>query len=383
MFRVIQKNKNVSYDDISRQIFGTTSHSGNFEKINNYQTNGEIIIYSDEDFSKTSYNEISLIRKNGKFINFSESITFNFLNQVRGAIFLFEQKSFKENNIKLGEAVTVTNSGGEFLTGEIRGIYPIFNKNGKFTQVEVKSTRGILLDSDLPYPLEYTNLSIKKIIQNICGYWGQNVEFDDNSESDFIFKNEIGTSFTANLSEKSLSFINRLARSIGLSVVDEAKNLKIQLIKEKMPVISLIESEAIGIKSFKPLYNTELLGRQIEVNTQYPTIESATCQIPFPLPIIKRFDSDDFNANNIQNIAKRTACRIIGEAFKIEAILNDININLEAGDFVEIQSETCCIYEPQIWIVEGITRHYPFDVTLILTLPCAYTYEIPERLPLC
>lgn len=382
MFKIIQKDKNQSYDNISRQIFGTALHSGNFEKINNYQNDGEIIVYTNEDL-KTSGNEFSLITRSGKFINFSEAITFNVLNSVRGAIFLFEQKSFKENNINLGEPVTVTNSSGEFLTGEIRGIYPIFNKSGKFVQVEIKSGRGILLDSDLPYPLEYTNLAIKKIIQNICGYWGQNVEFDDNSESDFVFKNEIGTSFTANLSEKALKFISRLASSIGLTVVDEAKNLKIQLIKEKTPILSLIENETIGIKSFKPLYNTELLGRQIEVNTQYPKVESATCQIPFPLPIIRRFDSDDFNADNINNIAKRTACRKIGEAFKIEVVLNDININLFAGDFVEIISETCCIYEPQIWIVEGVTRHFPFDVTLILTLPCAYTYEIPERLPLC
>lgn len=382
MFKRIKKDKNISYDDVSRQIFGTASHSGNFEKINNYQTTGEIIVYT-EDFVKTSGNELSLITKNGKFINFAESITFDFLNRVRGAIFLFEAKTFEENNIKLGEAVTVTNSLGEFLTGEIRGIYPIFNETGKFVQVETKSSRGILLDSDLPYPLEFTDLSIKKIIQSICGYWGQVVKFDDDSESDFIFKNEIGTSFTAYLSEKSLSFICRLARSVGLTLVDEAKNLKIQIIKEKTPILSLIESETIGVKSFKPLYNTESLGRQIEVNTQYPRIESATCQIPFPLPIIKRFDSDDFNADNINNIAKRTACRKIGEAFKIEVILNDININLFAGDFVEIQSETCCIYEPQIWIVEGVTRHNPIDVTLILTLPCAYTYEIPERLPLC
>ena len=76
------------------------------------------------------------------------------------------------------------------------------------------------------------------------------------------------------------------------------------------------------------------------------------------------------------------ACKQVGEHFKIYALLSE-NIRKKSGDFVVVKYPKIKIDKETDWVIETIERRHPDSTFLVLTLPCAYTYEIPESLPLC
>ena len=146
--------------------------------------------------------------------------------------------------------------------------------------------------------------------------------------------------------------------------------------------INLIDGVCLGVEEIRGNFSTVGLGRYYEVNSQYPTTDSATVQIPFPVPITKRYNSDDFNALNLEDVAKRTACKEIGEHFKLTYLLSE-NYPLKAGNFAVVQNKKLKINDETDFIIESVVRKHPDATILTLVLPCAYTFEIPEALPLC
>jgi hypothetical protein len=271
---------------------------------------------------------------------------------------------------------------GLFLKGRIANIYPRRNKNARWIQVEIKSDAGILLESELPYPLEFMNLSRKQILTNIAGYYGINIEFSDAPELDEIIATETGTSFTADINEKAFNFMFRLCQSAGLLLHDTGSGLFVGRLdsgtKEK---INFIDGACVGISEIYSEFKTDGLARYYEVNSQYPATDSATVQIPFPYPITKRFNSNDFNAASLSAAASLIACKEIGEAFKVYITLNE-NKAVKSGDFAVVKNEDIFIEEESEFVIEQVIRKVD-TTSLILTLPCAYTGEIPEQLPLC
>ena len=381
MFKPIAKTAGTTWDDIARRVYGTPERAGDIEKLNNNISTGEILVPQADDDAESGETGLRLEYGEKAYKNFSEYLLIDRLGAVKGAVLIFVVTDEKYP-FKIKDPVKLYSEDGLFLKGRIANIYPRRNKNARWIQVEIKSDAGILLESELPYPLEFMNLSRKQILTNIAGYYGINIEFSDAPELDEIIATETGTSFTADINEKAFNFMFRLCQSAGLLLHDTGSGLFVGRLdsgtKEK---INFIDGACVGISEIYSEFKTDGLARYYEVNSQYPATDSATVQIPFPYPITKRFNSNDFNAASLSAAASLIACKEIGEAFKVYITLNE-NKAVKSGDFAVVKNEDIFIEEEREFVIEQVIRKVD-TTSLILTLPCAYTGEIPEQLPLC
>lgn len=382
MFKEIKKTASTSWDDIARRIYGTPERAGDIEKLNNNIGSGGVLVPQEDEEIETGETGLRLERGENVYKNFSEYTLIDKLGAIKGGVLIFLITDNKYKELKLKDSVKLYDENGLFLKGRIANIYPRRNKNARWIQVEIKSDAGILLESDLPYPLEFMNLSRKQILTNIAGYYGITIEFSGAPELDEIVTTETGTAFTAGINEKAFNFMFRLCKSSGLLLQDTGTGLFVGRLedgtKEK---INFIDGECVGVNEIYSEFKTDGLARYYEVNSQYPTTDSATVQIPFPYPITKRFNSNDFNAANLNNVASLIACDEIGKAFKIYIELNEDKA-VKSGEFAVVKNEDIFIYEETDFVIEQIIRTVD-KTSLILTLPCAYTGIIPESLPLC
>ena len=381
MFKGIQKNARTSYDDIARQIYGTPERAGDIEKLNNNIGSGEVLVPQDDEETESGETGLRLEHGSNVYKNFSERLLIDRLGAVKGAVLIFVVTDVKYP-FKMKDSVKLYSEEGLFLKGRIANITPHRNKNARWIQVELKSDAGILLESDLPYPLEFMNLSRKQVLTNIAGYFGVPISFSDAPELDEILATETGTSFTAGISEKTFNFMYRLCRSGGLLLNDTGAGLFVGRLDEgTKEKINFIDGACVGIDEIYSDFKTDGLARYYEVNSQYPTTDTATVQIPFPFPITKRFNSNDYNAANLERIATLMACDEIGKAFKVYITLNEERA-IKSGDFAILKNEDVYINEETDFVIEQVIRQVD-STKLILTLPCAYTGVIPDSLPLC
>lgn len=380
MYKELKKDKSTSWNDISRRVYGTPDKAGDLEKMNNNVTSGGVLAPQEEE-EKESIGEGLRLEKGEKvFTEFPEYTLIDNLGSIKGAVLIFNDDA--EHDFKFNESVKLYDDEGLFLKGYVANIQPCMDNRTKWIQVEVKSDAGVLLETDLPYPLEFVNLTLKQILTNIAGYFGIKIEFSDVPELDEIFKNEIGTSFTAGINEKTFNFMYRLCQSKGLLLTDTGDGLFVgKLDTEKQEKINFIENECLGVLSVKSRFYTDGLARYYEVNSQYPKSMSATVTVPFPRPITKRFNSNDYNADNLAAIAAQIACKEIGEHFKVFIIINEQK-ELKSGNLTIVQWESAYINEETEFIIESVVKKVDYT-QITLTLPCAYTGQIPEKLPLC
>ena len=382
MFKGVQKSDRTSWDDIARRVYGTPERAGDIEKLNNNIGSGEILVPQEDEETESGETGLRLECGENVYKNFSEYILIDRIDAVKGAVLIFVVSDDEKYNFNLKDPVKLYSEEGLFLKGRIANPKPHRNKKARWIQVEIKSDAGVLLESDLPYPLEFMNLSRKQILTNIAGYYGIPIEFSDAPELDEIVTTETGTTFTADIKEKCFNFMFRLCQSAGLLLHDTGAGLFVgRLDGETKEKINFIDGECIGIDEIYSEFKTDGLARYYEVNSQYPTTDTATVQIPFPYPITKRFNSNDFNAANLERVATLQACKEIGDAFKTYITLNE-NKALKSGDFAVLKNEDAFIYEETEFVIEQVIRGVD-STSLILTLPCAYTGVIPEKLPLC
>ena len=384
MYKVFTKSKSDTYDDISRQAYGTTANAGDIAKLNNNIEEGEVLAYiEDEEEPKAPESGKILIQINGvNYDDFAEYRLINILDGVRGAIFIFNQTE-KSYDFKMGDEAFVFDEDGLFLKGRVTIIDGNLDGRANYFQVEIKSHAGELLDSDLPYPNEFNHSSIRNILQRVAAYYNQSITFSDEKELDEIFTNEIGTSFSANNREKAFSFMKRICDSRGLLIQDTGNGLFVGRFKANTEEkLNLIDGECLGVKRIRLLFNGDNLARYYELNSQYPESASYTVQIPFPIPIIKRLNSNDYNASDLQTIAKMIACQEIGKNITLIVELSE-NKNLKAGSFVVVKNEQIKINKETDFVIKQVERKHPDTTVILMTLPCAYTFEIPEELPLC
>lgn len=378
MFKKISKG-NLDYDNISRRLYGTPDKAGDLAKINN-NTDGEIIVPDNEVLSA----EGEGVRCNidGKiFERFQHTLLLNLLGAVRGAVLDYEETE-ETKSFKMGQRICLYNDSDLFLKGYIANIYPDSDNSGVFDRMEVKSAAGVLIDTVVPPPRDFLYMSIRTIIQTICDYFGLDVEFSEDPELDYVTNSDIGNSYSAQEGESCWDFIVRIANSRGLFVDDDGQKLIVGRIKESDPVMSLIEGAAVGVYEWHSKFQTDNLGRYYLVYTQNPVGASAVAEIPFDLPITKTEEVFDAYESDLQNNADWFACRSIGEAFKVELAVNDF-LGLQKGQIVILQSPSCKIYEETKMIVEEMYEDSDEGNSIVLTLPCAYTGQIPESLPLC
>lgn len=382
MYKEIKKDKSTSWNDISRRIFGTPDKAGDLEKMNNNVSSGGVLAPCEDDSKESSGDGLRLEKGETIYKDFSEFTLIDSLGSIKGAVLIFNGTN-AQYDFKFNESVKIYDENNDvFLKGYVANITPCMDNRIKWVQVEIKSDAGVLIETELPYPLEFINLTLRQILTNIAGYFGVKIEFSDAPELDEIFKNEIETSFTAGIDEKTFNFMYRLCKSKGLLLTDTGDGLFVgRLTSDEKEKINFIENECVGVQSIKPIFKTDGLARYYEVNSQYPKSESATVTIPFPRPITKRFNSNDYNADNLETVASQIACKEIGEAFKIQILLNETK-GLKSGDLAILKWDSVYITEETEFVIESSVRKVD-STFIILTLPCAYTGEIPEKLPLC
>ena len=384
MYKKIKKKAGDSWDNISRRIFGTPERAGDFEKLNANTLGDEIIIFENKE--NTPENEeksgVSLEIGEKKFTDFSEYLLIDRLGGIKAGVFVFLAGGHT-NVFKFNESVNIYDESGLFLTGRIANIKPRHNDRGKFIQVEIKSNAGVLIESDVPYPLESANQSIKEILSGLVGIFGQNIEFEDSGDTEEIFTNEIGTSFAAEIGENVYSYMNRLCESRGLVLNDTGNGLKVFRLNTNLEEkINFIEGQCVGVRSVKADFRGENLARYYEINSQYPVTNSVIVTTPFPVPITKRFNSDDINSNNIEETARRIVCKEIAKHFPVEIELSD-NFSIKSGEIATVKQTDSLIENETDFVIKEVLRLNPDTLKLTLSLPCAYTGIMPETLPLC
>lgn len=384
MYKVFTKTKSDTYDDISRQAYGTTANAGDIARLNNNIEEGEVLAYiEDEEEPKAPESGKVLLQVDGvNYDDFSQYRLIDILGGVRAAIFIFN-KTDREYDFKMGDEVVVFDEDGLFLKGRITIIDGNLDERVNYFQIEIKSHAGELLDTDMPYPNEFNHSSIRNILQSVATCYNQKISFSDEKELDEIFVNEIGTSFSASNKEKVLDFMTRVCDSRGLLIQDTGDGLFVGRFKANTEEkLNLIDGACLGLKNIRLLFNGNNLARYYELNSQYPEPASYTVQIPFPIPIISRKNSNDYNASDLPSITKMIACQEIGKHLTLTAILSE-NKNIKAGSFAIVKNEKIKINKETDFVIKQVERRHPDLTIIIMTLPCAYTFEIPEELPLC
>lgn len=384
MYKVFTKTKSDTYDDISRQAYGTTANAGDIARLNNNIEEGEVLAYiEDEEEPKAPENGKVLLQVDCvNYDDFSQYRLIDILGGVRAAIFIFN-KTDREYDFKMGDEVVVFDEDGLFLKGRITIIDGNLDERVNYFQVEIKSHAGELLDTDMPYPNEFNHSSIRNILQSVATCYNQKITFSEEKELDEIFVNEIGTSFSASNKEKVLDFMTRVCDSRGLLIQDTGDGLFVGRFKANTEEkLNLIDGACLGLKNVRLLFNGNNLARYYELNSQYPEPASYTVQIPFPIPIISRKNSNDYNASDLPSITKMIACQEIGKHLTLTAILSE-NKNIKAGSFAIVKNEKIKINKETDFVIKQVERRHPDLTIIIMTLPCAYTFEIPEELPLC
>lgn len=384
MYKVFTKTKSDTYDDISRQAYGTTANAGDIARLNNNIEEGEVLAYiEDEEEPKAPESGKVLLQVDGvNYDDFSQYRLIDILGGVRAAIFIFN-KTDREYDFKMGDEVVVFDEDGLFLKGRITIIDGNLDERVNYFQIEIKSHAGELLDTDMPYPNEFNHSSIRNILQSVATCYNQKISFSDEKELDEIFVNEIGTSFSASNKEKVLDFMTRVCDSRGLLIQDTGNGLFVGRFKANTEEkLNLIDGACLGLKNIRLLFNGNNLARYYELNSQYPEPASYTVQIPFPIPIISRKNSNDYNASDLPSITKMIACQEIGKHLTLTAVLSE-NKNIKAGSFAIVKNEKIKINKETDFVIKQVERRHPDLTIIIMTLPCAYTFEIPEELPLC
>ena len=383
MYKTVSKTSSDTWDDVARRVYGTPVKAGDLAKMNNNYSSGNVLAYDETETNETDITgEVYVQSGDNTFKEFSEYTLYDRMQAVKGAVFIFNQTELAYDFNFIDE-VKIYDETGLFLAGRAANIKSYLADGLNWLQVEFKSHAGILAETNIAYPLEFDSLSIKEILTEVAGWYNQTIEFSDESDLNEIFVNEIGTSFTANINDTAWGFMQRICNSRGLILTDTGDGLFVgRYDAQNTNKINLIDGEALGIKKITSKFTTVGLARYYELNSQYPQTDTAVIATPLPLPVTTRLNSNDFNALDLQTAAERQACINIGNHFRVDVEISE-NLNLKSGDFALVKNEKIKITEETDFIIENIERKHPDTTVLNLVLPCKYTFEMPETLPLC
>ncbi|MBO4737956.1 MAG: hypothetical protein J5606_00165 [Bacteroidales bacterium] len=382
MYKKLTKKPGESWDDVARRVYGTPEKAGNISKMNNNIDGGNVLACEDETDAAGITGQVYIQSGDNLYNDFSEYTLYDAMQAVKGAVFIFN-KTGVDYNFNFGDEVIIYDEKDKFLRGRVANIVSNLDNNLNWLQVEIKSHAGILAETNIAYPLEFGGLSIKEILTEVAGWYNQKISFSDENELNEIFTNEIGTSFTAKIDDTAWGFMQRICNSRGLILTDTGDGLFVgRYNAQTQEKINLVDGECLGIKKIKSNFVTVGLARYYETNTQYPQTDTAIITTPLPLPITKRYNSNDFNALDLKTAAQLQACINIGNHFTVNAEISE-NINVKSGDFAVVKNPKIKIDNEMNFIIESVERKHPDMTILKMVLPCKYTFEMPEELPLC
>lgn len=379
MYKTITKATHTSWADISRQLYGTPDQASNLEKLNNNTSSGQIMV-QDNTVSNKSDSTLEIRLEGDKpLVNVLQIQLLSSLQDIRACIITLQQL----NNIKVFDNCTVYYQGEIFLQGIIKNITPVLNGEQQYYVLQVKSLTGLLLDTVVPTPLEYTNSTVQEIIDSITNIYGIQVTYTETVVLHYQIKNEIDNSASADFNETCWQFITRLCNARGLLVRDTGVGLGIGQLTSKTSTKSISYPQQT-IMDWLPSYNYDHLARHYEFYSQFMEENSSTTMdLKFiKLPITKRILNDDLNSGVLQNYGQWYIGREIGKAVKLQLTFSG-NQTLHIGELVTVQNSLIGLEKPIDFIVERITINYTEQQTIAtLTLPCAYTGILPTTLPL-
>ena len=350
--------------------------------MNNDLANGSILAAEEDENTQKPTGKVYVQSGDLKYDDFSEYTLFDRMQAIKGAVFIFNKTDI-DYNFNFGDVVSVFDENELFLNGRVANIKTILDNGLNWIQVEIKSHAGILAETNMAYPLEFANVSIKEILQMVAGWYSQKITFSDESDLNEIFVNETGATFTADINESAWAFMQRICDSRGLILTDTGDGLFVGRFKANtQEKLNLIDGECLGTLKINARFSTVGLARYYELNSQYPNTDTAVVTTPLPLPITKRINSNDFNAMDLETAANRMACREIGKHFKVAAEISE-NLSIKSGSFAVIKNPKIGIKTEMDFVIENVERKHPDTTFIEMTLPCAYTFEMPAALPLC
>lgn len=290
------------------------------------------------------------------------------------------------DGIKIFDNCTIIYNGKLFLTGYIKNIIPVLNAENHYYILQIKSATGILIDSVVLQNLEFTNSSLKEIIERITAIYNIKTIFKETEITNYKINNEIDNSASARINESCWSFITRLCNSRGLLVKDTGAN-KIEIIRLEQnkanikPKHSVIFGESTII-NWLPIYNYDNLARYYEIYSQFNTNSKELITFEaIKLPITKRIINNEINSGLLKSYGIWIICREIEKAVKLQIEINGSQEELEVGNLISAENNQIGLEQPTDMIIEKIITNYPNKTTIILTLPCAYTGILPGKLP--
>ena len=249
---------------------------------------------------------------------------------------------------------------------------------------------GVLSNSTLPlsvYPIEYNNLNLKQIAENVCSVFSVKVDFRGDPGASF---EKVAPSPTT----KVLSFIIDLAKKRGFQVTNNIHgDLLIWKAEDSRPVSFVKEGELPFIScnpSFDPEnYYSEISGLTPE--TEEKASESYTWENPF----LKDYDQyltvefNDIDNADLKGSVEAMAGRMFGSAGKYALVLNthrDSDNNLFAkNQTIRALATKSNIYNETNFLIDTVELSRTDDsgdlANFALVLPGAYTGQLPEEVP--
>jgi prophage tail gpP-like protein len=385
VYKEINKSSS-SWQDIARKEYGTPDKADNLKRLNNGKEDNNIIVYDSQNTNNNPTNitnKPELIINNKPITEYIQIDLINSIQDIRSAIVY----THRIDDIKVFDHCAISQNNRLFLQGYIKNITPILNANDKHYIIQIKSIVGILLDTAVPLPLEFTNSNLKDIIESVCSVYNIKTIFTNNTNNILNYKinNEIETSASAKLNESLWSFITRLCNARGLLIQDTGTNeIIIGTTDNNKSKLSAIYGQS-SIANWMPIYNYDNLARYYEIYSQFNTNAKELVTLEqIKLPITKRIVNNEINEGILKNYANWIAGREIGKAVKAQIeFLNDSDTkDIDIGNYINIQNKLIGFEEPTDLIVEKIIASYPNKTTMILTLPCAYNGTMPTTLPM-
>lgn len=379
MYNKIIVPTDMGWETISRRVYGLPDRAGEIAKLNNYINSGEILYETDETDEKP-VKSVTLTIGETVLTNFAEYRLVEGLECYRGAVFVIDNKDL---DVKIGDFATVHDADGLFLKGFVRNIKPNFSASGNWLQVEIKSQAGFLNESHInKEQLESRHLTLKEVLTQILNGFGVKFTLEELSVFDEVFTNSIDTGFSADLNETADRFLRRVCNSRSLAIKDTGDGLFIGKIDTSADVkLNLIDNESIGINFGSARFLTVGLARNYETNTQFPTVASASAATPLCFPILKRYNSADYNGEDVSTAGK-IAAKELGDSFCVDYGLST-DLPIRAGSVAMVKDTRLLITTETEFIIETVERQNNRITLLHLVLPCKYTGEIPKELPAC
>jgi prophage tail gpP-like protein len=295
---------------------------------------------------------------------------------------IFRPYSYAEASVDVG--------GSRVFTGTVLDPTPDDNPSGNIVSLSAYSRPGVLMDCTAPdsmYPLQKDNVKLDVIARELCEPFGIRVVFEASAGAAF-------ERVVCGTTRKIYTFLADLAkqRSLILGSNTEGDLVFRQSVVSGNPVARLFESEP-PLVSVKPAFSSQdmfshvtglepmIVGLQGASYTERNSLLSGVLR-PRVLEVT------DGEEGAVQAAVQAEAGRMYGNAFdyvvEVATWFDQNDALWEPNTLVELTAPRAFVYNPYQMLVKSVRFDRDEDserATLVLTVPEAYSGQIPERFP--